>query len=133
MQFSLLIFQPGNHITGLLRMGGGVDFMDIASPGFLPGAAVKFLRTGASSANWVLFNTLNPLPDGNHDMFSVQLQNHVSDKIDSVVTVAATKKFCQTGHCVTKVGLSHISTHDQGAFFFKNRISQLIVGKSGLE
>ena len=92
-------------------MGGGVDFMDVLSPGFLPGAAVKFLRSGTSSANWVLFDTLNPLPDGNHDMFSVPLQNHVSDKIDSVVTVAASEKFCTTGHCITKVGLSHIRYH----------------------
>ena len=102
------LFQPGSQITGLIRMGGGVDFMDILTPGFLPGVAVKFLRSGTSSANWVLFNTLNPLPDGNHDMFSVPLQNHVSDKIDSVATVAASQKFCSTGHCATKVGLSHI-------------------------
>ena len=94
-------------------MGGGVDFMDPMSPGFLPGAAVKFLRSGTSSANWVLFNELNPLPNNNHNMFAVPMQNHVSDKIDSIVTVAATQKFCTTGHCVTKVGLSHISTHDQ--------------------
>jgi len=113
------LLKPGAQITGFIRMGPGIDFMDPLSSGFLPGAAIKFLRSGTHSANWVLFNTLNPLPDNNHNLFSVPLQNHVSAQIDSVVTVAATKKFCTTGHCVTKVGLSHIGTHDQDGMEYK--------------
>ena len=30
-----------------------------------------------------------------------------------MTTIAASKKFCQTGNCITKVGLSHVCTHDQ--------------------
>ena len=59
-------------------MGAGIDFMDPLSSGFLPGAAIKFMRTGTSSANVVLFNELNPLPNGNHNLFAVPLTNHVS-------------------------------------------------------
>ena len=54
--------------------------MDPLSSGFLPGAAVKFLRSGTSSANFVLFNELNPLPDQNHNLFAVPLTNHVGGK-----------------------------------------------------
>ena len=75
-------------------MGSGSNFMDTRSPGLLPAAAVKFLRSGTSSANWVLSNTLNPLPDGNHDMFSVPLQNHLPEKVDNTMAIG---KFCSTG------------------------------------
>ena len=94
-------------------MGAGIDFMDSTSSGFLPGAAIKIFRTGTSSANVVLFNELNPLPDQNHNMFAMPLKNHVGDDITDVVTIVASQKFCQTGHCITKVGLSHFCTHDQ--------------------
>ena len=30
-----------------------------------------------------------------------------------MTTIAASRKFCQTGNCITKVGLSHVCTHDQ--------------------
>ena len=69
---------PGHQITGLIRLGAGIDFMDPLSSGFLPGAAIKILRTGTSSANFVLFNELNPLPNQNHNLFAVPLKNHVS-------------------------------------------------------
>jgi len=104
---------PGQQITGLIRLGAGIDFMDPLSSGFLPGAAIKILRTGTSSANFVLFNELNPLPNQNHNLFAVPLKNHVSDQIYDLTTIAASKKFCQTGNCITKVGLSHVCTHDQ--------------------
>ena len=96
-----------------MRLGGGVDFLDPTSPGFLPGIAVKFLRSGASSANFVLFHELNPLPNGNHNIFSTSLSNHVPEEISDITTIAAAKKFCQTGHCITKVGLSNVCTYDQ--------------------
>ena len=32
------------------------------------------------------------------------------------------KKFCTTGHCVTKVGLSHIGTHDQDGNEYQENI-----------
>jgi len=107
------LLKPDSSITGFIRMGAGIDFMDPLSSGFLPGAAVKFMRTGTSSANVVLFNELNPLPNGNHNLFAVPLKNHVSGNINDITTMAAAEKFCQTGNCITKVGLSHFCTHDQ--------------------
>merc|ERR1711974_383574 len=74
------LFKPG-QLSGLIRMGAGIDFMDPLSSGFLPGVSVKLFRTGTSSANFVLFNELNPLPNNNHNMFATPLKNHVSDKI----------------------------------------------------
>ena len=49
-------------LHGLIRMGAGIDFTDPLNSGFLPGAAVKYLRTGRSSVNYVLFkNSLHYL------------------------------------------------------------------------
>ena len=62
--------------TGLLRMGGGGDWRSILTPGLLPGTAVKFLRTGAPSANVVLVNSQVSMPDS-FDFFAVPLRNHV--------------------------------------------------------
>ena len=106
------LYKPG-EVHGLIRMGPGIDFTDPLSSGFLPGAAVKFLRTGRSSANFVLFNELAPLPDNNHNLFAVPLKNHVSDKITDPTTWAASKKFCQTETCITKVGISDVCKYDQ--------------------
>lgn len=41
------------------------------------------------------------------------LKNHVSDQITDPVTWASSKKFCQRGSCITKVGLSNVCKYDQ--------------------
>ena len=92
-------------------MGGATDIMD--GGGLVPGAGVKFLRTRTSSANFVLLNELNPLPNNNHNFFALPLKNHLSDQVNDIPTTLLAQKFCQTGHCITKVGLSHVCTHDQ--------------------
>ena len=37
----------------------------------------------------------------------------VVDTITDVAAIAFAQKACQTGHCITKVGLSNLCTHDQ--------------------
>merc|ERR1711997_1106587 len=115
------VFKAGAKVHGFIRMGSGIDIMGPDAKGRLPGAAIKILRTGTTSANWVLFNTLGPLPNGNHNQFAVPLHNHVPPPGDIPVIIAA-QKFCQTGHCITKVGLSHVGTHDQDGNEFPDPI-----------
>ena len=64
-------------LSGLMRMGGAADWTSSFTPGMTPGVGVKIFRTGAASANVVMINALVPIPDDNHDFFSVPLRNHV--------------------------------------------------------
>ena len=98
--------------NGFIRMGGAADWTSILTPGMTPGAGLKFLRTGEASANVVVLNNLNPLPGFNHNFFAVPLRNHVSDDMGATILPLATK-FCQVGHCITKVGLSDMCKFDQ--------------------
>ena len=70
------IFQTG-QVSGLIRMSGGADFTSFITPGLTPAAAIKFLRTGVSSANVVFINSLLPMPNENHNFFAIPLRNHV--------------------------------------------------------
>ena len=106
------IFKPGK-VEGLIRLGGATDFTDWMTGGMVPGAGVKFFRSGRSSANVVLLNQLDPMPNGNHNFFAVPLTNHLSDQFGSFSVKLLAKKFCNSGHCITKVGLSDMSTFDQ--------------------
>ena len=94
-------------------MGGATDFTSVLTPGLTPGIGVKFLRSGTSSANFVALRELNPLPDNSHNFFGATLKNHLPATIEDAATVALAVRFCSTGHCVTKVGLSNVCTHDQ--------------------
>ena len=105
------IFQPG-QVSGLIRMSPGADFTSFITPGLTPAAAMKFLRTGVSSANVVFINSLLPMENDNHNFFAIPLRNHVPDESDTASTILL-EKFCQTGHCVSKVGLSDICSYDQ--------------------
>ena len=79
--------------------GSGIDLV--------PGVGVKFLRTGVDSANFMLLHSLDPLPSNNFNFFAETVSNHISIKVLRV------QKFCQAGHCLGKVGISHMTTHDQ--------------------
>ena len=69
---------------------------------------------GTASANFVLLNELTPLPDMNHNFFAKSLKNHLPEPADAdIPTTILAHKFCTTGHCITKVGLSNVCTHDQ--------------------
>ena len=55
-------------------MGGGGDIM--SGNGLAPGASIKILRSGTSSANFVATKELNPLPTS-FDFFSVVKSTHI--------------------------------------------------------
>ena len=63
-------------------MGPAADFTSSLTPGLTPGVSIKFLRSGTSSANFVLLKELNPLPDNSHNFFGATLTNHLPANID---------------------------------------------------
>ena len=115
------LLKAGNQIEGLLRLGPAQDFT-VNGNGMVPGGAIKFLRTNATSANVVLLGPtgVNPLPNEEHDFFSVSLSNHVGDKVQGIATNLLGRKFCQVGTCNTKVGLSNLCTYDQDGHKYSN-------------
>ena len=108
------IFKPAHEVSGLIRLAPNAAF----GPGTLglsPGVAVKFLRSGVPSANIVLIYDFLPLKS--YDFFSVFVSNHFDanfemlDKIPKIKFIL--KRFCSSGKCINKVGLSHLCSHDQ--------------------
>ena len=94
-------------------MGPAADFTSSLTPGMTPGVSIKFLRSGTSSANFVMIHSLGPLPDDNHNFFSTPISNHIPASAPDTSTNILANRFCSTGHCITKVGLSNVCTHDQ--------------------
>ena len=105
------VFKPG-QVSGLVRMGAAADWTSALTPGMTPGVGVKIFRTGVASANVVMINSLLAIPDDNHDFFAVPLSNVIPD-VSGGATDLLAQKFCSTGHCITKVGLSDMASYDQ--------------------
>lgn len=103
------ILKAGSLNSGLIRMGSATDSLDEMTPG----VSIKFFRTGIMSANVLLLNSLLPLPENSFDFFSVPLSNHIQPGNLNFQLKILAQKFCQPGHCITKVGLSNLATHDQ--------------------
>ena len=82
------LLKAGGKITGFIRMGPAADFTSSLTPGLSPGVSIKFLRTEASSANFVMIKSLPPLPDNNHNFFSTDLATHIPDDADSTALAA---------------------------------------------
>ena len=114
------IFQ-GGQTNGFIRLGGATDFTSSITSGMTPGAALKILRTGASSANVVMTNSLGPIPNDNHNFFAVPVKSHIPDDMNTVTEILA-QRFCQTGHCITKIGLSDMASYDQEGTFYQTPI-----------
>ena len=98
--------------TGIIRMGSARDISNGA--GVKPGAAVKFLRTGRSSANFFVMNNLNPIPNNNYNFFGLDLFTHIQpvealSAFAKVARQAGNKKFQQAQECTTKNGLSDLA------------------------
>ena len=68
-------------------MGPATDFTNMFTPGMIPGVGIKFLRSGTSSANFVLLKELNPLPDNSHNFFGATLTNHLPANIEDAPTI----------------------------------------------
>lgn len=107
------LLKAGSKISGLIRMGPATDPYSVTSSGMAPGVSIKFLRTGTMSANFLLLNNLNPLPDNSFNFFQVPKFNQLTADIQTPDLILLGQKFCATGHCITKVGISNVCTHDQ--------------------
>ena len=111
----------GGETKGFIRMGGATDFTSSITTGMTPGVALKILRTGAPSANVVMTNSLGPIPNDNHNFFAVPVKSQIPDDMNAATQVLA-QRFCQTGHCITKVGLSNMAYYDQDGTFHETPI-----------
>ena len=81
--FHPLLQKAGTTIHGMARLGSASDPYGLVVPtrDLTPGVGIKFLRSGVSSANFMLLRSLDPLPNGNFDFFSESLSNHISGKL----------------------------------------------------
>jgi len=124
-QFAINISDDSPY-TGLLKAGatavGLIRMAPATKPGFYqqkqgltPGVAVKFLRTGTTSANMFLLPALAPLPDNQYNFFAKNITNHVSAKKKDVSCQLHkwVRKACTSEYCLGKLGISHLTTHDQ--------------------
>lgn len=108
------LLKAGANVHGLIRMGPATDPYSFGKgKDLVPGVGVKFLRTGVSSANFMLLHSLDPLANNNFNFFAEPVSNHLSGTFDSISLKVLAQKFCQTGYCLGKVGISHLTTHDQ--------------------
>ena len=104
------VFKNGTT-HGLIRLGSAASIDP--NSGVTPGGAVKIFRSGRKSANYVLLHNLKPLPNKNHNFFSVPISNHIPEELPLALNTLVFPKFCQAQSCVTKIGLSDASTYDQ--------------------
>ena len=107
------IFKPGK-VTGFIRAGLANGMSD---DGIQPGVGVKFMRTKAVSANFVALFTLPPIPGPNFNFFAVPLSNflqHPTLKESLSLRLFMLKtRFCMSGHCALKNGISNLAVIDQ--------------------
>ena len=61
---------------------------------------------------------MESVPDKNN-FFSSPLSNHIPTKNSSNIQ---SQRFCTTGHCINKVGLSNICTHDQDGIEYEDPV-----------
>ena len=84
------ILQAGSTIEGFARLGSASDPYALVAPtrDLTPGVGIKFLRTGVTSANFVLLHSLDPLPNSNFNFFALPISNHISGKENLVPNYA---------------------------------------------
>lgn len=100
--------------TGLFKNGltHGLIRLSLAGPinktsGIGSGGAVKFFRSGRSSANFVFMDSIKLI--GHNNFFAVTMTNHLPAGFPANLG----PKFCQAQRCINKVGLSDVCTYDQ--------------------
>lgn len=75
----ICVFQAGANVQGLIRMGPASDpYAKGFGKDLVPGVAVKLLRSGVNSANFVLLPHLEPLANNNFNFFAETISNHIS-------------------------------------------------------
>ena len=98
------IFMPGTK-TGIIRLSSSHGVSN--GEGVFPGAAIKFLRTGQSSGNFVVSNgTKFHLP--NYNFFAVSLTNHIPMKSTLKFKLKIMKEK-QATMCPQLMGLSDLA------------------------
>ena len=103
------IFKPG-RVTGLIRAGSGSNLE--RAPGISPGVALKFMRSRAISANFKALFAITPI--ANYNFFSVPLSNFIPEpEAENLKLSIMRARFCQSGHCITKNGISNLAVIDQ--------------------
>ena len=117
------LLKPGK-VQGLIRLGTGSDLTSPSNPGMTLGGGIKFLRSGTYSGNALFAYTTLPVKTDNFNFFGFHMSNHAivtsptGVPLSRVIgTVATGVKYCETKSCVTKVGISDLSFHDQDGNF----------------
>ena len=90
--------------TGIIRIGSALDIADGA--GLMPGAGIKFLRTGKSSGNIVTSSLAMKTSYNIFDPDHYPLYNHLSSNTNDQYLA---NKFIHATECPTKFGLSDIT------------------------
>ena len=90
--------------TGIVRIGPALDMR--YGTGIIPGAGIKFLRTGKSSGNIVTSSLAMKTSYNIFDPDHYPLYNHLSSPTNDQYLA---NKFIQATECPTKVGLSDIT------------------------
>lgn len=108
-----------NHsYTGLFQGAeyGIIRFSSAKAPdssGVTPGMGVKFFRDGRPSANFVAMYSLDGQPASDTDFFAHPWTNHIPTTSNFGLKLIAAK-FWQASFCPLQVGLSDLSSDDQG-------------------
>eukprot|EP00928_Gymnodinium_smaydae_P062252 TRINITY_DN4615_c0_g1_i1.p1 TRINITY_DN4615_c0_g1~~TRINITY_DN4615_c0_g1_i1.p1 ORF type:complete len:418 (-),score=33.55 TRINITY_DN4615_c0_g1_i1:102-1355(-) len=99
---------PGTH-QGIIRMGNAlaIDKMPMRDKRMFPGIAVKFLRSGVESANFVALRGSGQ--GGSFNFFDSYLSNHVAPPTELTLL----RKFRQASACAPMVGLSDVCSRSQ--------------------
>ena len=90
--------------TGIIRIGPALDMR--YGTGIIPGAGIKFLRTGKSSGNIVTSSLAMKTSYNIFDPDHYPLYNHLSSPTNDQYLA---NKFIQATECPTKFGLSDIT------------------------
>jgi hypothetical protein len=93
--------------SGIIRMGPATNLDAVLGRQFFPGMGIKFLRSGAKSANFVALRATGP--GGSENFFATTISNHVAPPS----ALVSLNKFQQASGCIDMVGLSDVASYTQ--------------------
>jgi hypothetical protein len=100
------VLSPGKQ-SGLIRFGSAASLDEPLVPKIFPGFGIKFLRSGARSADWVALRTIGD--GGSYNFMESQFSNHAAPN----AALVSLGKFQQASGCIDMVGLSDACTYTQ--------------------
>jgi len=98
--------------TGLVRFSSGKEF---GPGGYSPSMALKFLRDGRPSANFVAMYSLDGQTYDERNFFQHEWSNHLS-MTENFGLKLLSKKFWQGSYCPLMVGLSDLASPSESEF-----------------